>query len=78
MARNIKEECREYDKRFSGDNDELFASDYIQVKDIVLEAMGESRGINLFLYTATDTALKAGFMIGYRAGLRDSKKNTEG
>ena len=78
MARNIKEECREYDKRFSGDNDELFASDYIQVKDIVIEAMGDSRSINLFLYTATDMALKAGFMIGYRAGLRDSKKNTEG
>ena len=74
MTRNIKEECREYDKRFSGDNDELFVSDYIQVKDIVLEAMGDSRSINLFLYTATDTALKAGFMIGYRAGLRAATK----
>lgn len=40
MARNIKEECRQYDKQFSGDKDELFASDYIQVKEIVMDAMG--------------------------------------
>ena len=74
MTRNIKEECKEYDKHFSGDNDELFASDYIQVKDIVLEAMGDSRSINLFLYTATDTALKAGFMIGYKAAMKAAAK----
>ena len=73
MTRNIKEECRQYDKQFSGDKDELFASDYIQVKEIVMDAMGDSRSINLFLYTATDAALKAGFMIGYRAGLREAK-----
>lgn len=74
MTRNIKEECKEYDNLFKGDSDLLQLDDYLQIKDIVMEAMNGSRSINLFLYTATDTALRAGAMIGYRAGLRAATK----
>lgn len=73
MERSIKEACEQYEEQFSGDKDELFVSDYVQVKDIVLETIGNERSINLFLYTTTDTALKAGFMIGYHAAMKEAK-----
>lgn len=73
MERSIKEACEQYEEQFSGDKDELSVSDYVQVKDIVLETIGNERSINLFLYTATDTALKAGFMIGYHAAMKEAK-----
>ena len=70
MARNISDECKQYDDQFKGENDAFDISDYIQVKDMVMDAMNGSRSINLFLYTATDTALKAGFMIGYKTAMK--------
>lgn len=74
MTRNISDECKQYDDQFKGENDAFDISDYIQVKDMVMDAMNGSRSINLFLYTATDTALKAGFMIGYKAAMKAAAK----
>ena len=65
---NIKAECEQYDKQFGSQNkDAFYVSDFVQVKNILLDKIGNSRSINLILYETIDTALKAGFMIGYKA-----------
>lgn len=78
MQRDIKKSCDEYDRKFTGipgsTKGAFYASDFIQIKDLVLEKMGESRNISAFLYEAIDISLRAGFMIGYRCGRRENRR----
>ena len=47
---NIKAECEQYDKQFGSQNkDAFYVSDFVQVKNILFDKIGNSRSINLIL-----------------------------
>ena len=79
MARSMQKAIDDYNaliQRRGGKFGAFYASDMEELKNIAIV----KGGINFWdiLFEAVWNGLQAGFMVGYRAGLRDSKKNTEG
>ena len=64
MTRDLRKDIAEYHRRFDGTNTgNLYTSDFYQIMEI-----GGSAVDMVF------NAIEAGFMIGYRAGKRHSRK----
>lgn len=79
MARSMQKAIDDYNaliKKRGGTFGAFYTSDMEELKKIATDKGGISFWDILF--EAVWNSLQAGFMIGYRAGLRDSKKNTEG
>lgn len=68
MARDIKQLTSEFDSSIKkAGNDPFEVSDYVQIKDMVMEILKESdsmRSPNALLFHSADIALRAGYMIG--------------
>lgn len=69
MKRNIRKAIEGYWKRKDGD---FFRSDFEQLLEITEESY--SRKSSGFIYKLIDNSLMAGFEIGYRKALRDTRK----
>lgn len=73
MKNRIAKAAADYKKLYHGRKDNegaFYASDMHEVKEIAEMKEGYSN----ILYEAIETALEAGFMIGYRKALRDAKR----
>lgn len=80
MKRDIRKACSDYDSRFKDSKHgegAFYTSDFIQIKDMVVEKVGSSRSINEWLYETIDIAIRAGFMIGFRYGMRNRRRATD-
>ena len=68
--RDINKAIADYKKKFGATNKggAFYATDLMQIRDT---AEGDTRGDRDFILISN--ALRAGFMIGYRAGLREAK-----
>lgn len=68
MARDIKQLTKEFDNSIKkAGNDPFEVSDYVQIKDIVVEILEKSdsmRSPNALLFHSTDIALQIGYMVG--------------
>lgn len=72
MKRNIQKTIDEYDqliRKKGGTFGAFYIADYQQLKEIITEKDCND------LWDVIDDSLKAGFMIGYKAGLRAAKQS---
>ena len=77
MQRDLKRACADYDsmtKKGKSNKGAFYVSDFVQIKDIITEKLGEKYSISDLLYEAMDVSLRVGFMIGYRCGQRSTRK----
>lgn len=70
--RDLNKVIASYYEKFGTPADKFFASDLYQVRDMAMKNI--SKGWSEVLYTAIESALNAGFMIGYNAGQRAARK----
>lgn len=73
MKRDLKKCIAEYDRKYTGGSDKFYYSDIKQIKQIA-EDRAAWISIEDTTYHAITSALKAGFMIGYRCAQRESRK----
>lgn len=74
MKNRIEKAAQDYKRKYygkAGNEGAFYVSDFYEVKEAAEKSGGDPAGI---LCTAIETALQAGFMIGYRKAQQDYRK----
>ena len=79
--RDLKKSIAEYRKKFCKtrtNEGAFYLTDFKQIMDLAQEqARDEGSNINGYYFHLIDNALMAGFMVGYRKGVRDQRRKNK-